>query len=150
VTDPPFGTTQPGFGARLGRRLSKILGGPTVFLLVLAALIGVAGGYGAILFRHLIILVNHLAFPGGIGLGQLSDTPWYWLVLPPAVGGLVVGPLVYFLAREAKGHGVPEVMDACANLGGRIRPHGPGSVARSVQEQAGGSGERPRDALDSP
>jgi len=109
-------------GARAGRWLSRVLGGPTVFLLILAALIGVAGGYGAILFRYLIILVNHLAFPGGIGLDQLADTEWYWLVLPPAVGGLIVGPLVYLLAREAKGHGVPEVMDACTNLGGRIRP----------------------------
>ena len=43
------------------------------------------------------------------------------MVLAPAVGGLIVGPLVYFLAREAKGHGVPEVMDACKNQGGRIR-----------------------------
>lgn len=119
---PTPSMARPGSGARVGRWLSKILGGPTVFLLVLAALIGVAGGYGAILFRYLIILVNRAAFPDGIGLDQLSTTSWFWVVLPPAVGGLVVGPLVYFLAREAKGHGVPEVMDACANLGGRIRP----------------------------
>jgi CIC family chloride channel protein len=30
--------------------------------------------------------------------------------------------LVYFFAREAKGHGVPEVMEAIALKGGRIRP----------------------------
>ena len=28
----------------------------------------------------------------------------------PAVGGLVYGPLIYRFAREARGHGVPEVM----------------------------------------
>jgi CIC family chloride channel protein len=122
MTDPPQGMARLGTGARLGRWVSRGLGGPTVFLLVLAAAIGVAGGYGAILFRYLILLVNRIAFPGGVGLDQLSATPWYWLVLPPAIGGLVVGPLIYLLAREAKGHGVPEVMDACANLGGRIRP----------------------------
>ena len=44
------------------------------------------------------------------------------LMLVPAAGGLVVGPLVHFFAREAKGHGVPEVMDAVANQRGRIRP----------------------------
>jgi CIC family chloride channel protein len=38
------------------------------------------------------------------------------------LGGLLVGPLVYFFAREAKGHGVPEVMAAVALRGGRIRP----------------------------
>jgi CIC family chloride channel protein len=30
--------------------------------------------------------------------------------------------LIYFFAREAKGHGVPEVMLAVAQRGGRIRP----------------------------
>ena len=40
----------------------------------------------------------------------------------PALGGLIFGPLIYFFAREAKGHGVPEVMLAVAQRGGRIRP----------------------------
>jgi CIC family chloride channel protein len=34
---------------------------------------------------------------------------------------MVVGPLVYFLAREAKGHGVPEVMESVAMRSGVIR-----------------------------
>ena len=46
---------------------------------------------------------------------------WYWKLLAPAAGGLLVGSLIYFGAREARGHGVPEVMHAAANLGGRIR-----------------------------
>jgi CIC family chloride channel protein len=37
------------------------------------------------------------------------------------LGGLIFGPLIYFLAHEAKGHGVPEVMEAVAIRGGRIR-----------------------------
>ncbi|MBW1941198.1 MAG: chloride channel protein, partial [Deltaproteobacteria bacterium] len=45
----------------------------------------------------------------------------YQKVWVPAAGGLVVGPLVYFLAREAKGHGVPEVMEAVALRSGVIR-----------------------------
>jgi CIC family chloride channel protein len=109
-------------GVHLDQWFSRLLGGQSVFLILLAALVGVAGGYGAILFRFSIDLVNRAAFPGGIGLEQIASTSWYWVVLVPALGGLIVGPLVYFLAREAKGHGVPEVMDACKNLGGRIRP----------------------------
>ncbi len=46
---------------------------------------------------------------------------WYVIVLP-AIGGLIVGPLIHFLAPEAKGHGVPEVMTAMETRGGRIRP----------------------------
>ena len=44
------------------------------------------------------------------------------LILMPALGGLIVGPLVYYFAREAKGHGVPEVMEALELRGGVIRP----------------------------
>jgi len=109
-------------GTRIERWWIKNLGGEYVFLVLLATMIGVVGGYGAVFFRWLIGLVNRIAFPRGTGLSQLSATPWYGIVLPPAIGGLIVGPLVHFLAREAKGHGVPEVMEACENRGGRIRP----------------------------
>jgi chloride channel protein, CIC family len=109
-------------GAKAEQWLTRLLGGQSIFLLVLAALVGVAGGYGAILFRLLIGLVHRLAFPAGIGLDSLYASPWYALVLAPAAGGLLVGPLVHFFAPEAMGHGVPEVMDACANRNGHIRP----------------------------
>jgi CIC family chloride channel protein len=42
--------------------------------------------------------------------------------LIPAIGGLIVGILIYKYAQEAKGHGVPEIMEAVALRGGRIRP----------------------------
>ena len=42
-------------------------------------------------------------------------------MLLPAIGGLLVGPLVHRFAREAKGHGVPEVMTALITRGGHIR-----------------------------
>lgn len=40
----------------------------------------------------------------------------------PVVGGLLAGPIIAYFAKEAKGHGVPEVMQAIALNGGRIRP----------------------------
>ena len=44
------------------------------------------------------------------------------LILIPAIGGAIVGPIGYFYAKEAKGHGVPEVMEALERKGGIIRP----------------------------
>ncbi len=44
------------------------------------------------------------------------------MIIIPALGGAIVGPLVYYFAREAKGHGVPEVMEALELRGGKIRP----------------------------
>jgi CIC family chloride channel protein len=89
---------------------------------VLAVLVGLAGGFGAIGFRYLIDLVQSIAYgaPGNL-LEAVGSSPWYLRVWVPAAGGLIVGPLVYFLAREAKGHGVPEVMEAVALRSGIIR-----------------------------
>ena len=44
------------------------------------------------------------------------------MLVVPVLGGLIYGPLIFRFAREARGHGVPEVMLAVANDGGRIRP----------------------------
>jgi CIC family chloride channel protein len=54
-------------------------------------------------------------------LDVVKTIPWSYKVGIPAAGGLLVGPLVYFFAREAKGHGVPEVMESVALRGGVIR-----------------------------
>ncbi len=90
-------------------------------VLSLAVLVGIAAGLGAVAFRYLIGGFTHVFF-GILGeslKGLMGDFRW---TVIPAIGGLPVGLLVYFLAREAKGHGVPEVMEAVAMRGGRIRP----------------------------
>jgi len=91
------------------------------FVLVVTALIvGIGAGIGAVIFRYLI---NAVAW---IGYDWFPRVTVNWgkayVIIIPAIGGLLVGPLVYFFAREAKGHGVPEVMEAIALKGGRIRP----------------------------
>ena len=88
----------------------------------LATLVGLAAGFGAIGFRYLIGFIQEVAYGQGANLIVLAPlTPWYLRIWIPALGGLAVGPLVYFLAREAKGHGVPEVMEAVALRSGIIR-----------------------------
>jgi CIC family chloride channel protein len=89
---------------------------------VLATIVGLAGGFGAIGFRYLIGLFQSIAYGSAGDLLELARSmSWYYKICIPALGGLVVGPLVYFLAREAKGHGVPEVMEAVALRSGIIR-----------------------------
>jgi CIC family chloride channel protein len=89
---------------------------------LLATIVGLAGGIGAIGFRYLIDLFQSITYGAKGNLLEVAmATPWYWKVWIPALGGMVVGPVVYFLAREAKGHGVPEVMEAVALRKGVIR-----------------------------
>ncbi len=85
-----------------------------------ALIVGVGAGLGAVVFRRLIDGVHILSYQGlGDLLGGFQP---YHLLLIPALGGAIVGPLIYRFAKEAKGHGVPEVMEAIALHGGRIRP----------------------------
>ncbi len=91
----------------------------TAFLLFFAVLTGVGAGYGAVVFRWLIHQFTVLFFTGGKDL--LSSIGSFYIVLIPAAGGLIVGFLVYYLAPETKGHGVPEVMYAVDRQGGKIR-----------------------------
>jgi len=105
----------------------------------LGLLVGTCSGFGAIVFRWLISEMRQLSFSGIAGrLAFLGD---YSVIVIPAIGGLVVGPLVYFFAKEAKGHGVPEVMEAVALKAGRIRPRVAvvKSLASSVCIGSGGS-----------
>lgn len=94
-----------------------------VFSILVAALIGLGGGFAAIGFRYLIRFVQWVAFGSWhYGLEVVKSVPWYVLIFIPAVGIVAIYPLVNRVAREAKGHGVPEVMEAVAIHGGVIRP----------------------------
>jgi CIC family chloride channel protein len=90
--------------------------------LLLAVLIGVLAGYGALLFRYVLKSMQWLFYQHGEDvLTWIHTVPWHLKILLPAGGGLVVGLIVHFFAREAKGHGVPEVMEAVVLRQGQIR-----------------------------
>jgi CIC family chloride channel protein len=111
-------------------------------MVVLAVVVGVAAGFGAVGFRHLINFFQTLAYGGENDLLELVvNLPWYHRVAAPVIGGLIVGPLVYFFAREAKGHGVPEVMESVALKGGVIRKRVVviKSLASAISISTGGS-----------
>jgi chloride channel protein, CIC family len=114
---------------RVRQRVYDWLHGSPTGLLALAIGIGAGAGVGAVIFRYLILWFT-LLFSGHedySGVGHAAHSllpalgPWF-VVLAPVVGGLLYGPLVDRFAREARGHGVPEVMLAVAEQGGRIRP----------------------------
>ncbi|MGD9413122.1 MAG: chloride channel protein [Desulfobacterales bacterium] len=102
--------------------LKQLRANEHTIMAVLAVIVGIAGGFGAVGFRYLINFFQTLGYGGENDLLELVvNLPWYYRVAIPAIGGLIVGPLVYFFAREAKGHGVPEVMESIALKGGVIR-----------------------------
>jgi CIC family chloride channel protein len=101
---------------------------PLTQISLLALGLGVITGLGAVLFRDLIGLIHNLAFTGHALVHYdanifTAPAPWGPLViLVPVLGAVGVTFLVTNFAPEAKGHGVPEVMDAIYYKGGVIRP----------------------------
>jgi CIC family chloride channel protein len=97
-------------------------------LILLAVLVGIAGGFGAVLFRDLIGLVHNVMFLGRWSVTYDANlhtpaSPWgAWIIGVPVIGALAVAFIVKNFAPEAKGHGVPEVVDAIYYRGGIIRP----------------------------
>jgi CIC family chloride channel protein len=97
-------------------------------LSLLALGLGVITGFGAVLFRDLIGLLHNLLFTGTASMHYdanvfTAPSPWGpWVILVPVLGAIGVTFLVTNFAPEAKGHGVPEVMDAIFYKGGIIRP----------------------------
>jgi CIC family chloride channel protein len=105
---------------RIPNFLDRLQPSSTAVLFATAIAIGAGTGFGALLFIRLISLVEFVFFQMG---EQVFGFLGRWLfVLIPAVGGLLAGPIIANFAKEAKGHGVPEVMEAIAIRGGRIRP----------------------------
>lgn len=98
------------------------------FYLALAFFVGMVAGLGAVLFRRLISLMHNAFFFGHLStkfdyLRHSAASAWgAGIIFAPVVGGLLVVWLVKTFAPEAKGHGVPEVMDAIYYHCGIIRP----------------------------
>jgi len=96
---------------------------------LLAVAVGLIGGFGAVIFRGMIAIVHNLLFLGTFSyqydanIHTPTPAPWgAWIILVPVVGAVGVAFLVKTFAPEAKGHGVPEVMDAVYYGKGAIRP----------------------------
>ncbi len=113
--------TQEKHANRLANLLQRLNPSETQVLVASGLAVGTGAGVGAIFFRYLIQSFSYIFFDVieptlEIAFGSAA------VIFIPALGGLIFGPLIYFFAREAKGHGVPEVMNAVALRGGRIRP----------------------------
>jgi CIC family chloride channel protein len=109
--------------------VSAWLGGNRLGLVVMALVVGAGAGLGAAVFRWMVfgatwLVTGHDQFgqQGHAASAHLPGLGIWFVVVVPVLGGLIYGPLIYRFAREARGHGVPEVMLAVAENGGRIRP----------------------------
>ena len=95
-------------------------------LSALAALIGLLAAVATWAFMRLFEYIRFVfrgVQPNSLYLGNdIANYPYgYWTIIAPAIGGLIVGLIIYTFAPEVGGHGIPAVMEAVAVKGGRIR-----------------------------
>lgn len=99
-----------------------------IVIALIATAIGAVAGGGAWVFRTLIALFHNLFFLGDFSFDYVATehtqpSPFgAWLILVPPAVAIVVAWMVKTFAPEAKGHGVPEVMDAIHYHDAKIRP----------------------------
>jgi chloride channel protein, CIC family len=88
-------------------------------------LVGSLGAGAAWVLLKLIALVTNLVWFGHISTENVSLAnahPGIWMVLAPALGGLVIGLMARFGSEKIRGHGIPEAIEAILIGGSRMQP----------------------------
>ncbi|MBK9713955.1 MAG: chloride channel protein [Kouleothrix sp.] len=91
----------------------------------MALAIGVASALIAALLVRLIALATNLAFYRRLSFADASpagSTLGYWVVLIPAVGGLIIGLMARYGSERIRGHGIPEALEAILIGRSRMSP----------------------------
>ncbi|MHC4429577.1 MAG: hypothetical protein ACYS0D_13385 [Planctomycetota bacterium] len=103
--------------ARRLRRLSARLGFErNWYMIIVAAGIGVLTAAVAMAFMWTIRETEHAA------LSIPRAALWWVIALAPMGGAVLTGTITYYLAREARGHGVPSARSGPAARRGRRAP----------------------------
>ncbi len=102
--------------------LSKLKLSEQIFMLLGGLVIGVLGGYGSVGFKWAVRQLQNIAWGTWMDpIVLVTLHPWYWIIIVPAIGILIAAASAKYFAPEARGPGVPEVMENVAIRGGVIR-----------------------------
>ena len=106
------------------------------FVMILALLVGIVGGFAALLLKWLIHIISSLVTSHKI----LSGSNWIYLVCP-MVGILITVLYVKYIVRDNISHGVTRVLHAISQNKSRLKPHNMYSsvISSSITIGFGGS-----------
>ena len=91
----------------------------------LAVLVAVTISLVARLLVYLINLVTNVVFHGDLSLEYHSPATNHlglWVILMPALGGLLVSLMALYGSKAIRGHGIPEAMEQILTNQSRIKP----------------------------
>lgn len=110
--------------AQMPRR-STLVGRRVVFISGVAIALAAVCALIARLLTALIGLVTNIAFYGRLSTAFTSPAGHHlgaWVVVVPAIGGLIVGCMARWGSRAIRGHGIPEAMEQVLVNESRIAP----------------------------
>ncbi|HWP48293.1 MAG TPA: ClcB-like voltage-gated chloride channel protein [Candidatus Limnocylindrales bacterium] len=93
----------------------------TTLLFLYAGIVGILGGFGAIIFKYLTAIVQRLFLGSWENLLDAAlQLPWYYRILVPTAGGTLASFILYSLAKKTKSYGISDIMEAVSLRGGEI------------------------------
>ncbi|HOZ85281.1 MAG TPA: chloride channel protein [Niabella sp.] len=96
-----------------------------IYMSILAIIVGVLISFIAKFLIYLINLITNISFYGNIAFDHSSPADnqlGYWVILIPAIGGLLVGFMALYGSRAIRGHGIPEAMEQILTNDSKIKP----------------------------
>ncbi|TMV12773.1 chloride channel protein [Arenibacterium halophilum] len=113
----------------------------------IALVIGIAAGFAALFFRKGIDALQAALY--GTDDVQFLHTfaqslPWYWILMLPVLGGLIVGVILHRFTPDGRVRGVADVIEGAAMRDGRVerRAGAASMVASLITLSSGGSSGR--------
>ncbi len=88
----------------------------------IALIVGIAAGFAALGFRYLVAQTQTFVYgTDDVILATVARTlPWYWVLIVPIIGGLIVGQLLHHFTPDARVRAVADVIDGAALRNGRV------------------------------
>ncbi len=130
-----------------GLQLVRKRGPSQIQFWFIALAIGIAAGFAALLFRKGITAIQQTMY--GVEdittIHSFAETlPWYWLLLIPAVGGLIVGIILHHFTPDGRVRSVADVIEGAALHDGRVemRAGTASALASMITLGTGGSSGR--------
>ncbi|MEX5727028.1 CIC family chloride channel protein [Rhodovulum iodosum] len=129
---------------RSGWRTVRHRGPSQIQFWFIALIIGIAAGFAALGFRHAIAALQSMLYGvenPGLLLTYVDPLAWYWVLLIPVAGGLLVGLILDRFTDDGRARSVADVIDGAALQDGRVEQRaGLASAAASlITLSSGGS-----------
>lgn len=97
-------------------------------LLTISALAVLVGAFISVIAKllvYLIYFITNVSFHGNMSITNISPAENHlglWVIIVPAIGGVIVGLMALYGSKAIRGHGIPEAMEQILTNQSKIKP----------------------------